>query len=73
MFLQYRPNAELVEILDPAALFDPFRDTVSARYNHGEDLPDAEPFTKIDLMFLSGEPLPRCWIDPHYREHLSAA
>ena len=27
-----------------------------------------EKFNKADLVFLSGEELPRCWTDPHYRD-----
>jgi hypothetical protein len=29
---------------------------------------DPEKFKKTDLCFLSGEALPRCWVDAHYRD-----
>ena len=29
---------------------------------------DAERFDKQELWFLSGEPIPWCWRDPHYRD-----
>ena len=41
---------------------------VIGRSQHGEEEQDPEPFAKDALMFLSGEPLPRCWTDPHYRD-----
>lgn len=73
MFLIQRSTQHMVEVLSVQDLFDPFRDHIVGRYNFGEDLPDAEKFLKNDLEFLSGEPLPQCWIDPHYRnpEHRS--
>ena len=38
------------------------------RYQEGEEQQDAQKFSKDDLIFLSGEALPRCWTDPHYRD-----
>jgi hypothetical protein len=29
---------------------------------------DPEKFAKSELQFPSGEPLPRCWLDAHYRD-----
>jgi hypothetical protein len=37
-------------------------------YQEGEEQQDPESFNKDDLVFLSGEELPKCWTDPHYRE-----
>jgi hypothetical protein len=68
MFLKERATHHLVEILDTEQLFDPFATKVTGRYNFGEELPDAEMFAKNDLVFCSDEPLPRCWLDPHYRQ-----
>lgn len=67
MFLKQRSNGELVEVLDTQALFDPFKAAIRGRYNAGEELPDPQTFAKHDLMFCSGEALPRCWTDPDYR------
>ena len=67
MLLQDRTNHHLVEILNAQELFDPFHDHVAGRYNIGEDLPEPERFAKHDLVFPSGEALPRCWRDPDYR------
>ena len=68
MFLQEPKTGHLVEILDTKALFDPFQEQVSGRYNVGEELPEPENFSKADLTFPSGENLPRCWLDPNYRD-----
>ncbi|MFM1892543.1 MAG: hypothetical protein RLZ44_1620 [Pseudomonadota bacterium] len=67
MFMQERSTGHLVEVLALKDLIDPFNSTVVGRYNIGEDLPDPAKFAKADLVFPSGEPLPKCWLDPHYR------
>ena len=40
---------------------------VMGRFQAGEELQEAERFTKADLNFPSGEALPRCWLDPNYQ------
>ncbi len=67
MFLMQKSTHSLVEVLAMPDLFDPFIPMVMAQSHSGEELQDAEEFPKADLMFPSGEPLPRCWIDPDYR------
>ncbi len=67
MYLKHQPTSDLVEILDLTSLFDPFRDEVIGRFHAGEELQEAASFTKGELEFPSGEALPRCWIDAHYR------
>jgi hypothetical protein len=61
-------NGSLVEVLDFKALIDPFATTVEARIHGGEELQDPHHFEKAELSFPSGEALPRCWIDSHYRD-----
>lgn len=68
MFLKNKQNGDVVEVLALDNLFDPNRKAVTGRYHAGEELQDPEPFAKADLVFPSGEALPRCWLDPHYRE-----
>jgi hypothetical protein len=60
-------NGSLVEVLDLKALVDPFAPTVHARIHGGEELQDPHHFEKEELSFPSGEALPRCWVDSHYR------
>ncbi|HEX9626726.1 MAG TPA: hypothetical protein VGA00_07300 [Acidiferrobacterales bacterium] len=68
MFLKHITTGDLVEILDNAALFDPCAGEVQGRFHAGEEMPEPAPFAKADLQFPSGEALPRCWIDPGYKE-----
>lgn len=67
MFLKDRSKDDLVEILSLNDLFDPFCEHVIGRYQHGEERQDPEKFSKAGLIFPSGEDLPRCWLDAHYR------
>lgn len=68
MFLKHKPSGDLVEIMDLDQLFDPFESEVSGRFHAGEEMQDTAPFVKADLLFPSDEPLPRYWVDPHYKE-----
>ncbi len=68
MFLKEKNTDHLVEVLDMATLIDPAETHFQGRYNWGQDLPDPEPFAKAALVFPSGEDLPRCWTDSHYRD-----
>ncbi|MEW5754696.1 MAG: acetyltransferase [Pseudomonadota bacterium] len=68
MYLKHKPSGDLVEVLDVNSLVDPFRDKVAARFHSGEELQDPATFEKADLLFPSGEGLPRCWIDSNYRQ-----
>ena len=68
MFLKERSSGDLVEVLKLQDLFDPHAATLSGRYHHGEELQEPEAFRKDALVFPSGESLPKCWLDPHYKE-----
>lgn len=68
MILKEQSTGHMVEILDLDDLFNLFREKVTGRYHYGEEIQDPEVFRKKDLVFLSGEPLPRCWTDPDYRQ-----
>lgn len=69
MLLRQRSTGHILAVNDLDNLFSIFRDEVMARDQVGEEEQDPEPVAKSDLVFLSGEPLPRCWTDPDYREH----
>lgn len=66
MFLKQTSNGRLVEVLNLNDLFDPTHANLVGRYNCGEEMPDPQRFAKSELVFPSGEALPRCWWDPHY-------
>ncbi len=68
MFLTDKANGNFVEIVDLAALFDPFKTSVDGRFHAGEELQDVQAFAKTELVFPSGEALPRCWTDAEYRQ-----
>ena len=68
MYLKDKQTGDLVEVLTLDDLFDPFKATVSGRFHAGEELQEPRDFAKADLIFPSGEGLPRCWTDPHYKD-----
>jgi hypothetical protein len=67
VYLKHKPSGNLVELLDLPVLFDPFQAQVRGRFHAGEELQEAELFMKGELLFPSGESLPRCWVDRGYR------
>jgi len=68
MFLKRKDNDNMIEIIDLETLADPALPSVMGRQHAGEEMQDEEGFEKEELEFPSGEPLPRCWIDLHWRE-----
>ena len=68
MFLKNRNNGDIIDVISLDKLTDLYQNTVLGRYQAGEELQDPEEFNKADLVFLSGEELPNCWTDPHYRD-----
>ena len=66
MYLKHK-SGSMVEVLAVSDLFDPSRKLVPGRFHAGEELQDPTDFSKQDLVFPSGEALPRCWLDPGYR------
>ncbi|MGA7952119.1 MAG: acetyltransferase [Gloeobacterales cyanobacterium] len=69
MFLSHKAHHEIIEVLNLQELFDPLKDKIRGRFHAGEELQDPEAFSKSELEFPSGEPLPQCWINAHYREN----
>ncbi|KYC36814.1 acetyltransferase [Scytonema hofmannii PCC 7110] len=68
MFLQNKQTDSLVEIRDLEALISATKNTVLGQSQQGEEEQDPEQFKKENLVFPSGENLPRCWIDENYRK-----
>lgn len=69
MLLQEKETGNLVEILDVQLLTDPTEAAVPAKDQAGQEEQDPEKFAKANLVFPSGEALPRCWLDANYRNH----
>lgn len=68
MLLKQKISGHMVEVVNFIDLIDLNNDEVVGCYQEGEEVQDPRKFKKQDLVFLSGEELPRCWLDPHYRD-----
>ena len=68
MFLKTRADGSLLEVISLKQLADPFAAQVYGRLHAGEELQEPEAFAKAELVFPSGEDLPRCWVDPAYQQ-----
>ena len=68
MLLRQKSTGHMLEVADLIELMNLNHAEVPGRIQEGEEQQDLEPFRKSELVFLSGEPLPRCWTDPHYRD-----
>jgi hypothetical protein len=68
VYLKEKSSGHLVEVLSLNDLFNPYHEALVGRYHYGEELQDPEKFPKGSLVFPSGEALPRCWLDSHYRD-----
>ncbi len=68
MLLQDKETGTLVEINDLQALISPNQDSVTVQDQSGQEEQDPEPLKKSNLIFPSGESLPRCWLDANYQK-----
>ncbi|MGX2042132.1 acetyltransferase [Methylocaldum sp. MU1018] len=68
MFLKLKKNGHLIEVLSLNDLVNPTHKNVVGRLHWGEEMQDPEKFPKTELTFPSGEELPVCWKDVHYRD-----
>lgn len=67
MFLQDKRTGTLVKIIDTEALANPTEDKIRGRIQAGQEEQPPEEMAKDNLIFPSGESLPRCWLDSNYR------
>ena len=72
MFLKHAPSGDMVEVIDLPDVINPHSTTIRARAHTGELIQRPENFLKTELAFPSGERLPLCWTDGHYREYAAA-
>ncbi|MEH1791647.1 MULTISPECIES: acetyltransferase [unclassified Nostoc] len=68
MLLQIKDSDKLVKILEIQELLDPNSNVVQGREQKGEEEQPPDSFKKENLVFPSGEVLPRCWLDADYRQ-----
>jgi hypothetical protein len=67
MFLKDIDSGDLVRVCQTEDLFNPAKFEVLGQIQAGEEEQEATWFQKSQLVFPSGEPLPRCWQDVNYR------
>jgi hypothetical protein len=70
MLMQNKQNGTLIEILDVAALVNPVENKILVSGQNGEEEQPPEKISKEEIVFPSGENLPRCWVDANYRASL---
>ncbi|MEG4799074.1 acetyltransferase [Microcoleus sp. ARI1-B5] len=69
MLLQEKESGDLIEILDVDALISPTKTEVPGRSQAGQEEQEPATFEKVNLVFPSGEVLPRCWTEENYQTH----
>lgn len=73
MLLQVKNTSDLVKITDIQELIDPNVNIVHGQDQEGQEEQDTDSFEKQNLVFPSGESLPRCWLDANYRSKVQAS
>lgn len=69
MLLQEKESGDLIEILDVDALISPTKNEVPGQNQAGQEEQEPASFPKSNLVFPSGETLPRCWTEENYQTH----
>jgi len=68
MLLQLKDTGSLVEVIKIEELIDPNIDVIHGKDQEGQEEQDPEPIKKENLVFPSGESIPRCWVDANYQK-----
>jgi hypothetical protein len=63
MYLKEADSGDLIDVSKLDQLLNPLSPTIAGRRQAGEEEQEEESFYKDQLVFPSGEPLPRCWKD----------
>ncbi|PIP01999.1 MAG: acetyltransferase [Zetaproteobacteria bacterium CG12_big_fil_rev_8_21_14_0_65_54_13] len=67
MYLRNAETGDLAHVVKLSDLTDPNIATVTVRYHAGEEAGEPMAEQKTNMAFPSGEALPECWLDAHYR------
>ncbi|AGY58329.1 hypothetical protein [Gloeobacter kilaueensis] len=67
MLLKHRGTDDLIEVLAIDELIAPSASHIQGQLQAGQEEQEARAYAKAELVFPSDEPLPRCWVDAHYR------
>lgn len=68
MLLQDKKTGNLVAIMDVQSLIDPSQMEIAIQVQAGQEEQEPEQNQKNNLIFPSGENLPRCWLDANYKD-----
>ncbi|MGF1491203.1 MAG: acetyltransferase [Microcoleaceae cyanobacterium] len=68
MHLKQKESGDLFKISDIVMLINPNQSQVKGRVQMGEEEQPEQPMDKAQLVFPSGETLPKCWLDPNYTQ-----
>jgi len=68
MLMQDKTTGVLVKVLDVEELINPNKNAIAGQSQSGQEEQQPESFNKENLIFPSGEQLPRCWIDVDYKK-----
>jgi hypothetical protein len=66
MFLIFQRSGDLIRVDDVIELMNPLSNYIWGRSQAGEEEQEFTMYAKSELMFPSGEALPRCWLDVNY-------
>jgi len=72
MFLKDTKSEQLVEVVNLTELINPNHEQITGQMQAGQNEQPPTVYLKQGLVFPSGEPLPRCWVDAHYRDNMPA-
>ncbi|OKH39667.1 acetyltransferase [[Phormidium ambiguum] IAM M-71] len=66
MFLKNKQTGTLIKIQDTESLINPNQQEISGKDQAGQEEQNTATYNKQELVFPSGESLPRCWLDANY-------
>jgi hypothetical protein len=67
VLLQSIETHDLIKVLNVDELVNPSHPQVCGQRQAGQEEQNLEYYSKNELIFPSGETLPRCWLDANYR------
>lgn len=68
MLLKNKRSGSLLEVESIDDLINPLAAELVAQDQAGQEEQAPERVPKQDLAFPSDEPLPRCWVDPNFKD-----
>ncbi|MFB2836139.1 acetyltransferase [Floridanema evergladense] len=66
MLLKSKETGTLIQIHDTESLINPNQHEISGQDQAGQEEQNTTTYSKEELVFPSGESLPRCWLDANY-------